>query len=130
MIAGSLSISSPQRHVTLRPNSLAPRKAREVVRAVCVAADVPRSAGENAAAVTGALVTDLLRVTAGLVTLRVSAEPDAVHVLLTGTAPNPRRAAVSVGALRCWDVVRHLSSSYGYRCTGAARELWSDVSAY
>lgn len=112
----------------LRPTSLAPRKAREVVRAVCEAAGVPLSASENAALITGVLVIDTLRATAGLVTLRVSAEPDAVHILLSGSATNSRSAAVSVGALRCWDVARHLSSSYGYRCAGPARELWSTVS--
>lgn len=116
--------SNPQTFV-LRFGALAPRLARERVRAMCHHADTPGRLSDNAALVAGELVTTSLREGTGPVRVKVRADHRTVVIRVTGRGSSRVGAVNSPGALRRWEIVRRLSRSYGYRSVDGGREVWA-----
>lgn len=109
----------------LSADVLAPRRARQLVRAICREHDWMRSRAEDAALVVGGLVAIAVRRSRTPVTLHLTATDNglAAHV----NAPVNASASPVTGHDRAvWDTARRLSSSWGYSVTDTQRDLWAD----
>lgn len=113
---------------TLRPRAHAPRTARRLVRHVCAETGLPPRLVDDATFVAGELVTQSLRQTRSPVQIQVILDAGEVTLRVHGpftaeSTPSP----IGVGALRCWEIVKRLSTSYGYRSDSRGRELWAQL---
>lgn len=109
----------------LSADPLAPRRARQLVRAICREHDWARVRAEDAALVVGGLVAIAVRRSRSPLTLRLTATDTALaaHVNspvadATGDVDGYDRAV--------WDTARRLSTAWGYSVTDAGRDLWAD----
>ncbi len=112
---------------TLRPTSQAPRLARQAVHSACRGLDLPAKVVDDASFVAGELVTNSIRQSRQRIRLAVLAEPDQVTLRVRDATREPPDSTGwnSVGALRHWEVVKRLSSSFGYRNVGTGRHVWA-----
>ena len=116
--------------VPLRSDARGPRRARRIVREACAGTTLPSRIVDDAVFVVGELVTGSIRQAGGPVELAVDLDRGQVTVRVHDAAPYaPAPTGASFGEVRSWDVVRRLSSTFGYRCDGRRREVWACLRA-
>ena len=119
------SASAPElawRSVSLPSDVRAPRTARRMVRRACgERPELPIRLVDDATFVVGEIVFHAVRDSRARLEVAVDVEPDEVLIRVAQNRDNARGpTAASLGAIRSWEVVRRLSSSYGYSVFGGA----------
>lgn len=127
-----LDNDSSRSTVVLHRDARAPRQVRRVVHDMCTSSALaPRAVG-NAMFVAGELVSRSVRHAAGPLLVEMSIDEDNLTVRVRYSAPPGGPAAhakPAFGAMRSWDVVKRLSTSFGYASTGTEHEVWANLSA-
>jgi hypothetical protein len=122
---------SVSRSIRLRPRASAPRLARRLVHEVCGQVGVPDRVSDDAAQIVGELVTSSIRQARTQVDVLVLCSDAEVTLRVQDTSTQAPLMGEhgQHGAARGWDVVRRLSTTWGYCNRENGRELWASLCA-
>lgn len=113
--------------VTLRPRGVSPRLARRLVRELASGSSLPTHVVDDAAFIVGELVTSSIREVHRTAVVTVELDDSYITVRVHDDGGDPLVSARSGGAMRRWEVVRRLATSWGYARDGEQRELWATI---
>ncbi|MDP9094911.1 MAG: ATP-binding protein [Actinomycetota bacterium] len=118
------------RSIRLRPRASAPRLARRLVHDLCGQVGVAERVSEDAAQIVDELVTSSIRQARTQVDVYVLCSEAEVTLRVQDTSTQaPLMGERGQNAARGWDVVRRLSTTWGYCNRDNGRELWASLCA-